>query len=273
MNQCTEQMTPTMACVEASVRELADTVTITLAMPDALPMPVPGQFAMVWVPGVGEIPISYSGIGPGRRVEHTVRAVGATSAAVCERAVGDAVGIRGPFGAGWKLDDLVDADVLIIAGGLGLAPLRPVIEAAAASTLGARSVQLLIGARDPDSVLFVDQIEQRWRSLRPQTTVDRADAAWSGPVGPLDIGLADRIGDPHELAALVCGPEIMMEVLSHQLERAGVPQARIQLSLERNMQCGTGHCGHCQLGPLFTCIDGPVVDWRTAAPLLAVRER
>jgi len=266
-------MAPTIATVEASVPELADTVTITLTMPDGLPMPRPGQFAMLWVPGVGEIPISYSGIGPGRRVDHTVRAVGATSAALCERAAGDPVGVRGPFGNGWQLDDLVDTDVLIIAGGLGLAPLRPVVEAAAAGALAARSVQLLVGARSPDLALYADQVEERWQPLRPRTTVDRADAAWSGPVGPLDLGLAEHIGDPHEIAALVCGPEIMMQVLSRQLEAAGVPRARIQVSLERNMQCGTGHCGHCQLGALFTCVDGPVVDWATAAPLLAVRER
>jgi NAD(P)H-flavin reductase len=266
-------MVPTMSTVEASVRELDDTVTITLAMPDGLAMPRPGQFAMLWVPGVGEVPISYSGIGPGRRVEHTVRAVGATSTALCERAPGDHVGTRGPFGTGWQLDGLDGADLLIIAGGLGLAPLRPVIEAAAAGTLAARSVQLLVGARSPDLVLFADQIDERWSTLRPRITVDRADRAWSGPVGPLDLDLADHVGNPDETAALVCGPEIMMQVLSRQLEVAGVPRARIQVSLERNMQCGVGHCGHCQLGALFTCVDGPVVDWEIAAPLLAVRER
>ena len=266
-------MAPAMGTVEASVRELYDTVTISLAMPDSLPMPRAGQFAMLWVPGVGEIPISYSGIGPGRRVEHTVRALGATSTALCERSPGDRVGVRGPFGTGWRLDDLDGTDLLIIAGGLGLAPLRPVVEAAAAGTLAARSVQLLVGARSPDLVLFADQVDERWHMLRPRITVDRADLAWSGPVGPLDLGLADHIARPTQIAALVCGPEIMMQVLSRQLELVGVPRARIQVSLERNMQCGTGHCGHCQLGPLFTCVDGPVVDWETAAPLLAVRER
>lgn len=265
-------LVPTMATVEATIRELADTVTISLAMPDGFPMPVPGQFAMLWVPGVGEIPISYSGIGPGRRVEHTVRALGPTSSALRERTAGDLVGVRGPFGTGWRLDDLVDTDVLIIAGGLGLAPLRPVVEAAVSGTLAARSVQLLVGARSPDLVVFADQVA-RWHSLRPRVTVDRADATWSGPVGPLDLGLAEPIADPNEITALVCGPEIMMEVLSRQLVRAGVPRSRIQVSLERNMQCGTGHCGHCQLGALFTCTDGPVVDWATAAPLLGVRER
>jgi NAD(P)H-flavin reductase len=266
-----------MAAVEAAVDELADAVTISLTMPDELAMPLPGQFAMLWVPGIGEIPISYSGIGPGRRVDHTVRAVGAASAALCERAPGDLVGVRGPFGKGWELDALSGADVLIIAGGLGLAPLRPVIEAAAAGRLGARSVQLLVGARSPDAIPYADQIDERWQTLRPRVTVDRADSSWTGPVGPLHVGLAERfenpIERPDEVAALVCGPEIMMQVLSRQLDIAGVPRSRIQVSLERNMQCGFGQCGHCQLGALFTCVDGPVVDWAIAAPLLAVRER
>ena len=215
------------------MRDLVDTVTIGLTMPDDLPMPAPGQFAMLWVPGVGEIPISYSGIGPGRRVEHTVRAVGATSAALCEREVGEQVGVRGPFGSGWNLDHLADLDVLIIAGGLGLAPLRPVIEAAATGTLPARSVQLLVGARSPDLVLYSDQIDERWQRLRPVVTVDRGEATWSGPVGPLDIGPAghaDHLGRPDQTAALVCGPEIMMEVLSRQLGHAGVDPSRIQVS-------------------------------------------
>ncbi len=262
-----------MATVEAKVDDLADTATISLTMPDELAMPLPGQFAMLWVPGVGEIPISYSGIGPGRRVDHTVRAVGATSAALCERVPGDLIGVRGPFGRGWQLDALDGADVLIIAGGLGLAPLRPVIEAAAAGGLGARSVQLLVGARSPDAIAYADQIDVRWQGLRPKVTVDRADASWTGPVGPVHVGLADPIERPAEIAALVCGPEIMMQVLSRQLDIAGVPRTRIQVSLERNMQCGFGQCGHCQLGALFTCVDGPVVDWATAAALLAVRER
>jgi NAD(P)H-flavin reductase len=228
---------------------------------------------MLWVPGIGEIAISYSGIGPGRRVDHTIRAVGATSAALCERSPGDLIGVRGPFGRGWQLDELDGADVMIIAGGLGLAPLRPVIEAAAAGNLAARSVQLLIGARSPDAIPYADQIDEHWQSLRPRVTVDRADASWTGPVGPLHVGLADRFERPAEIAALVCGPEVMMQVLSRQLELAGVARRRIQVSLERNMQCGFGHCGHCQLGALFTCVDGPVVDWATAAPLLSVRER
>lgn len=269
----TTTLAPAVATVEAVVKELADTTTLTLAMPDGLAMPVPGQFAMLWVPGVGEVAISYSAIGPGRSVDHTVRAVGATSSALCELSAGDPVGVRGPFGRGWRLDGLSESDVLIIAGGLGLAPLRPVVEAAASGEFAARSVQLLVGARSPDLVVYADQLATHWTRLLPRVTVDLADTTWAGPVGPLHLGLARPTPDPQEVAALVCGPEIMMQVLSRQLGLAGVPPDRIQVSLERNMQCGVGHCGHCQLGPLFACVDGPVVGWDVAAPLLAVRER
>lgn len=264
-------MTPAIAPVESVERELADTVTLAMELPDGSATPMPGQFAMLWVPGVGEIPISYSGIGPGARVEHTVRAVGATSAALAALEPGSPVGVRGPFGRGWRLGDLIDRDVVIFAGGLGLAPLRPVVEMS--GELGARSLRLLVGARSPEAVLYADRFERRWRSLRPLVTVDHATAAWSGPVGPLDVDLAGRLAEPGDVAALLCGPEIMMKVLGRQLEAAGVPTGRIQLSLERNMHCGVGHCGHCQVGPLFACTDGPVVDWTVAAPLLAVRER
>ena len=267
----TATMTPTMATVTAATRDLVDTVTLSLDVPDGLAMPRPGQFAMLWVPGVGEIPISYSGIGPGRRVDHTVRAVGATSAALAALQPGDLLGVRGPLGRGWQLGDLAGTDLLIIAGGLGLAPLRPVVEMAA--ELDARSVRLLVGARSPDLVLYAEQIAQRWHRLRPVVTVDHADATWSGPVGPLNVDLAGALVEPGATTALVCGPEIMMQVLGRRLAQRGVPRDRIQVSLERNMQCGVGHCGHCQLGPLFACTDGPVVDWGLAAPLLSVRER
>jgi anaerobic sulfite reductase subunit B len=266
----TAVVTPLIAPVASVVQELADTVTLAIDMPIGLDMPTPGQFAMLWAPGIGEIPLSYSGIGPHRRVEHTVRAVGATSAAIAALEPGEPVGVRGPLGRGWRLDDVIDRDLLIFAGGLGLAPLRPVVEAA--GDLGARSVRLCIGARGPDQVLYAEQIANRWDDLDPVVTVDHADSGWRGPVGPLRSDVGGSIPEPGDVAALVCGPEIMMQVLARQLEQTGVPRSRIQVSLERNMQCGVGHCGHCQLGPLFTCIDGPVVDWRVAAPLLAVRE-
>lgn len=266
-------MTPVTAIVDAVRRDLTDTVTLALALPDELPIPEPGQFAMLWMPGVGEIPISYSGIGPGPRVEHTVRAVGQTSAALAAVGLGDVIGVRGPFGRGWQLDGLEHRDLLIVAGGLGLAPLRPVVELAAAGGIVARSVRLFVGAREPAGMLYADDLDRRWASLEPRLSVDHADATWRGAVGPVSVVLGDALDRSGDLAALVCGPEILMSVISRQLVGAGVAPERIQVSLERNMQCGVGHCGHCQLGPLFTCVDAPVVGWDVAGPLLAVRER
>ncbi len=266
-------MTPVLATIDDTRVDLPSTVTIGLEEPESLAMPAPGQFAMLWVPGVGEVPISYSAIGPGRRVEHTIRAVGLTSAALAAMRPGDVVGVRGPFGRGWQVDDLADRDLLIVAGGLGLAPLRPVIEMAVSGAIATRSTRLLVGARSPGLVLYADQFEQRWSTLSPRLSVDAAPASWQGAVGPVTSLLDGAVVDSASTSALVCGPEIMMRMVCFQLVDAGIEPEAIHVSVERNMQCGIGVCGHCQLGPLFTCTDGPVVDWATAGPLLAVRER
>ena len=266
-------MTPTFVPIDDARQDLSDTATISMQIPQELPLPVAGQFAMLWAPGVGEVPISYSAIGPGRSVEHTIRDVGATTKALLGKKVGEFIGVRGPFGRGWQLDELADRDVLLIAGGLGLAPLRPVIEEASRGDLGARSVRLLVGARNPTALLYPDQLMDRWSNLDTRVSVDMAPASWPGGVGPVTT-LFERIDiDPETTSALVCGPEIMMAVVSRKLVAAGLGPRDVQISLERNMQCGIGHCGHCQLGSLFTCVDGPVVDWASAAPLLDVRER
>ncbi len=163
------------------MRELADTVTIGARdARRASRCPPPGQFAMLWVPGVGEVPISYSAIGPGRRVEHTMRAVGATSAALLRSKPGDLVGCAGPFGRGWPIDDLADRDLLIIAGGLGPRAAPPGDRGSGSGPLAARSVQLLVGARSPDLVLFADQFEHRWPSSAATVSVDRATIVVAG---------------------------------------------------------------------------------------------
>lgn len=266
-------MTPTMATVEAVRRELSDTVTLSLSLSEPSTPPAPGQFAMLWAPGVGEVPISYSGLGKGPRVEHTIRDVGATTRALTTCEPGAQLGTRGPFGRGWDLTRLSEHRLVIIAGGLGLAPLRPVVEAAAVGALGAASAKLVVGARDPGSMLFAEEIPTRWSSLDPDLTVDHATEAWHGMVGPVTVALDAALSHPETTEALVCGPEIMMSVVARQLIDRGVAIDAIQVSLERNMQCGVGRCGHCQLGPLFTCVDAPVLRWDEAEPLLAVRER
>ncbi|PBC75881.1 NAD(P)H-flavin reductase [Streptomyces sp. TLI_235] len=254
----------------ASARpETADSVSLGLVA-DGPPLPAfsPGQFAMVYAFGVGEVPISVSAIDDGG-LTFTVRSVGAVSGALCRLGPGGFVGLRGPYGAGWNLHGTQGADVLVVAGGIGLAPLRPVVH----RLLGAAgNLAVLVGTRTPADLLYPDELAVWSASARVEVTVDRPDEAWPGSVGVV-TSLLDRVRPgPRTAAALVCGPEVMMRRTADALLARGVPAERIQLSLERNMRCGTGHCGHCQLGPLLLCRDGPVVDCTVSRQLLSVRE-
>lgn len=238
---------------------------------EALPKFSPGQFAMVYAFGVGDIPLSVCGI-DGDVLSHTVRAVGAVSTAIRDLQPGTTVGVRGPFGTAWELDT-ARADLLIIAGGIGLAPLRPVVHAALARTERQGALNVLIGVRTPDDLLYAAETED-WRAAGAHVlvTVDRPDARWAGEVGVV-TSLLDRVAfEPSNTRAFVCGPEVMIRATARELTRRGVRDGRIGVSLERTMHCGIGQCGHCQLGPLLLCRDGPVVPWSRARPLLAVRE-
>ncbi|MBO8191238.1 FAD/NAD(P)-binding protein [Streptomyces oryzae] len=254
-------------------RETSDTATIVLEpVRSALPPFSPGQFAMVFGFGVGDIPLSVSRI-EGDRLTHTVRSVGAISTRLASLEPGAPVGVRGPFGTGWDLSAAAGLDLLIVAGGLGLAPLRTLITAALRAPERYGRLNVLVGARSPGDLLYAGQPE-RWRNAgaRVLVTVDRPDDTWRGDVGVV-TGLLNRAGfDPDRTVAFLCGPEVMMRATARDLARRGIAPDRIQLSLERTMHCGTGHCGHCQLGPLLLCRDGPVVRWDRAEPLLAVRE-
>ncbi|HET6352709.1 FAD/NAD(P)-binding protein [Streptomyces sp.] len=255
--------------------ETADTVTLRLTPvgPDALPAFAPGQFAMMYAFGVGEIPVSVSGI-HGPSLEHTVRAVGATSGALHALLPGDRVGLRGPFGTGWQLERAAGQDVLVVAGGIGLAPLRPVMVAALADPGAYGRLNLLVGARSPDDVVFREQL-RHWAhrgGLHMAVTVDRADRDWRGGVGVVTTLLNGARFQPERTTAFVCGPEVMIRATARELLHRGLPAERIRVSLERNMRCATGHCGHCQLGPVLLCRDGPVLGYDRAQPLLMVRE-
>jgi NAD(P)H-flavin reductase len=256
-----------------SVRpESHDTATLVVepAGP-ALPPFAPGQFAMVYAFGVGDIPLSVSAL-DGDRLTHTVRTVGAVSAALHALEPGARVGLRGPFGTGWDLPAAAGRDLLVVAGGIGLAPLRPLVRAALTARREYGRIGVLIGARTPRDLLYTAEI-RAWRSAaRVLTTVDRPDGLWKGEVGVVTT-LLDRSGlRPGNTAAFLCGPEPMIRATAGELTHRGVDPAHVAVSLERTMHCGTGHCGHCQLGPLLLCRDGPVVDWATARPLLTVRE-
>lgn len=235
--------------------------------------PAPGQFTMLWCPGVGEIPLStYGRPSDDEYLVHAIRAVGPVSGALCARPLGAVIGVRGPFGRGWDLDALAGRDVLLVAGGMGFAPLRPVVQ----SLLRARdqygTIALVVGARTPEDLLDRAELDG-WRARRDvavEVTVDRAPAGWRGDVGVVTSLLRRVSFDPARAAALVCGPEVMIRHTAHRLLDAGVAAAAVQVSLERNMQCAIRRCGHCQLGPLFVCAEGPVVPWSVVGPLLEV---
>lgn len=255
--------------------DTADSVTLSLVpIDDSIDDPEPGQFTMLYVFGVGEVPISVSGCPRQDGVlMHTVRAVGATSRALCRLGPGSAVGVRGPFGVGWDVSSAEGSDVLIVAGGIGLAPLRPVIREVLASRERFGHVAILIGARSPDELLYADEIA-RWRALpdvHVEITVDAATHGWTGNVGLVTTLLERLPTTPSLTTAFVCGPEVMMRVVARNIVDSGADAGKVRLSLERNFQCAVRQCGHCQLGPLFVCADGPVVSWTTAAGLLAVR--
>jgi NAD(P)H-flavin reductase len=235
-----------------------------------------GQFNMLTVFGVGEIAISISSApGAPGAIEHTVRDVGAVSHALSQSAVDDIVGVRGPFGTDWGLASLDSVDVVVVAGGIGLAPLRGAMRYLAENKSTERTVALRVGARLPDQIVFPDEIA-RWgeMGIDVAVTVDVADAGWTGHVGVVTQILAELPFDGAGAVALVCGPEIMMRFSARSLIDLGVAPENIRVSLERNMQCGIAMCGHCQLGPYLLCRDGPVVPYAPlAAELITESER
>lgn len=256
--------------------ESAYVVTLGLEPLDAaIEQGDPGQFHMMWAFGVGEVPISIAGFpADDGLVLHTVRAVGPVTAAILATEPGTVLGLRGPFGVGWGLDEVRGRDVLLVAGGIGLAPLRP----AMVRVLRARDrfgrVTLLVGARTPEALLYSDELE-RWgdeAGVRVAVTVDHAWPGWRGPVGVVTRLVAREPVDPEVTVAFVCGPEIMMRFTVRELLARGIGPGSIRLSLERNMQCAIAQCGHCQLGPKFVCREGPVLSYRELEPLLRVPE-
>ncbi|HET9076595.1 MAG TPA: FAD/NAD(P)-binding protein [Acidimicrobiales bacterium] len=258
-------------------RETHDTVTLSLDPLDgSVAACQPGQFNMLYCFGIGEIPISVSGQArPDGPVLHTVRSVGAVSAALCRLRTGEVIGLRGPFGAGWGLDGADGADLVLIAGGVGLAPLRSALAFALANRRRFGRLVLLVGARSPQDLLFARELRrlQTRPDVQVAVTVDRGAPGWGGSVGVVTQLLPAARFDPASALALVCGPEVMMRFSATALLGRGLGAEQIRVSLERNMKCAIGWCGHCQLGGEFVCRDGPVNTWAQAAPLLQVKER
>lgn len=258
-------------------RETHNTFTMVLSPPAGRAGFVfrPGQYNMLYAPGIGEVPISISGRPDHpREIVHTIREVGPVTRALGRLRRGDALGLRGPFGTAWPVDEAGGCDVVFIAGGIGLAPLRPAIYHVLAHRERYGRISLLFGARSSADLLFRREVET-WRGrldVDVEVTVDRGDAAWRGPVGVVTRMIGRAAFDPARTRAFVCGPEIMMTFAVRELLRRGVSGDALHVSLERNMKCAIGLCGHCQMGAVFICRDGAVFPWSRVESLLAVRE-
>lgn len=262
-----DAMIPLFHRIERVRREVRDVFTLEMTPVDgSAPLPfAPGQFNMLYAFGIGEVPISISGdpSQPGRLV-HTIRSVGAVTAALCRMKRGDLVGVRGPFGTHWPLEAADGKDVVIIAGGLGLVPLRPAMYALLARRKSYGNIALLYGTRTPEEVLYHKDLS-RWgkrADVQLEITVDAAGPDWRGHVGLVTKFISSLRFHPQRTVALVCGPEIMMRFSLWELLKRGLAPEDIFLSMERNMKCGVGLCGHCQFGPFFVCKDGPVFAYQ-----------
>ncbi|MFW6052214.1 MAG: 4Fe-4S dicluster domain-containing protein [Myxococcota bacterium] len=262
----TDALVPAEAQVVAVERETDDTVTLQIRR-ESFAEWHPGQFSMLSLPGVGECAISLSGR-TGPTLEHTVRGVGALTRALVALREGDALGVRGPYGTRWPVDEASGHPVVVVAGGIGLAPLRGALREMLARPAEFPRVSLFYGARTPEDILYPREMlgwnDQDGFDLH--VTVDRASPAWRGHVGVV-TRLLDSASLPADGRYFVCGPEVMMRFTVEALRRAAVPETHIHVSIERHMKCGVGHCGRCQLGPWFVCKDGPVFRYDRVQPL------
>jgi NAD(P)H-flavin reductase len=272
-----DPMTPTPVRIRKVRRETADTFTVHFDVDergDGFRF-APGQFNMLYVFGVGEVAISISG-DPGVPSElvHTIRAVGTVTRAIQQQRKASVLGLRGPYGQGWPLDLAKGGDLLFVAGGLGLAPLRSAIYHVLRHRSEFRDVALVVGARTPADLLFRSELA-RWKReglIQVLVTVDRAAPDWKGPVGVAPSLLREARFEPGRTLCFVCGPEVMMRFTERELSRLGLLADRLYFSLERNMKCAVGFCGHCQLGPKFLCKDGPVLRYDRILPFFLTRE-
>jgi NAD(P)H-flavin reductase len=274
---------PTLpSTVNRVVEDAADTFTFwsTIDDPDARRgfSFAPGQISMVGIFGIGEVPISISS-DPARpmHLAHTIRACGRVTNVFAGLRPGDRITVRGPFGRPWPVANARGGDLLIVAGGLGLAPLRSAVFDAFRHRGMYRRVVLAIGARDPREMLYRRRLEtwRRWsrfEGLEVHLTVDTADAAWPHREGLVTTLFPDLRIDPRSTTVFTCGPEIMMVSALNELERMGVPDEQLWLTMERNMHCAVRLCGHCQLGPWFVCADGPIFRWDEVRDLMEVPE-
>lgn len=265
--------------IEKVVAEIPDVSTYDLSFVDSTAAEkyrfLPGQFNMLYLPGVGEIAISISADPRSRdQWAHTIRVAGTVTQALARLKPGATLGLRGPYGNPWPMEKCQGRDLILVAGGIGMAPLRPVVYEVLAHRSRYRNVSVLLGARTPEGLLYPAEYGE-WQAggIDLQTTVDRAAPGWSGNVGVVPL-LLDRMSlpSPAETVLFMCGPEVMMNFTVKSARRRGLTVDNIWLSSERNMQCAVGLCGHCQLGPTFVCKDGPVFRFDQIEPFMKVED-
>jgi len=234
----------------------------------------PGQFNQIYLPGYGESAISISSdIEERDQIGHTIRYTGNVTQNIARLKLGDVLGVRGPLGTSWPIEDAKGSDIVITAGGVGLPALRPVIYYAMHHRQDYGRVVVLYGARTPRDMQYTREYEA-WEKAGIETmvTVDRADESWNGQVGVVPILFYRLRMDPRRTFVMTCGPEIMIRFVVFEALARRVPSNRIFVSLERNMKCGLGQCGHCQIGPYFVCKDGPVFSFEQLEPYYNVEE-
>ncbi|MDR3695940.1 FAD/NAD(P)-binding protein [Mucilaginibacter sp.] len=269
-----DPMVPTLYRVENYVKETSDTFTLAIA-PSGSAAEIktakqkqldaaPGQFNMLYVFGMGEVPVSISASpAGGGLLTHTTRDVGSVTKALSALKVGDMLGVRGPFGTSWPVERAVGKDVVLVAGGIGLAPLRPVIHELLARRNDFGRVVVLYGSRSPADIIFKNELK-KWKAqpgVIVYVTVDRGSTSWHGSVGVVTRLIPKIRFDPANAIVMICGPEIMMHYTVDALKQRGMSGEDIYVSMERNMKCAVGFCGHCQFGEHFICKDGPVFPY------------
>jgi NAD(P)H-flavin reductase len=269
---------PLSARIQRITPEIAGTATYDFELEDSAAAAsyrfLPGQFNMIYLPGFGESAISISS--DARQIgslSHTVRVVGNVTGALARSRIGDQVLLRGPFGSAWPVADCVGRDVVISAGGIGLAALRTMIYHVIGQRADFGQVHLLYGARAPDGLLYRDEFDG-WKQagILVDVTVDAGGPDWDGHIGAVPLLLHGLRLDAANTRILMCGPEIMMRFMIFAALAQRVAAEHIYLSMERNMNCAVGFCGHCLLGPAFICKNGPVFTYQQMEPYLHVED-
>lgn len=278
LNGHADPMMPETAVITRIRHEAPDIVTYTLDFTNDLVRDqyrfLPGQFNMLYLPGIGEVAISISSDpGEPRTLLHTIREAGNVTGALARLKKGATIGIRGPYGSAWPVERAEGKDLIIVGGGIGLAPLRPAIYHVIRHREKYGKVTILSGARSPEDLLYPDEYDA-WREhdIEVMVTVDRADKSWRGNVGVVPMMFYKMRPDARKTVLFTCGPEIMMRFVVYEALARRIPKERVYVSLERNMKCAVGFCGHCQYGPFFLCKEGPVLSYDKVEPFFSVEE-